>query len=219
MHSDEVLRDMQENYHKTTPPKRIPPRTRFLIGLTIALLIILMIVPYYAFKGNPEPNKKALSKLELPEISNPGGQLKGLEYAGQLNTTDTIRNLAIKIASTACKQTTNAEICIAKALFYYVQDKIIYLDDPAREFVQHPEQTLLGAGDCEDKAVLLYSLTRAVGIPSRIVTVPNHAFIQIYLRNAPTKYKTKDQWINLDPTCQGCKFGELDPKYVKYIEY
>jgi len=55
----------------------------------------------------------------------------------------------------------------------WVADNIRYVSDPYRgEYVQHPIETLrLRAGDCEDFAVLLTSLYRAVGLRAVLIDV------------------------------------------------
>jgi transglutaminase-like putative cysteine protease len=54
-----------------------------------------------------------------------------------------------------------------RALFHYVRDSIVFVNDPAgTEWVQSPRYTIAsGAGDCDDRAVLLAALLRSIGVP------------------------------------------------------
>lgn len=60
-----------------------------------------------------------------------------------------------------------------QALHRFVRDKIRYVKDiRGVETVQTPDATLqMGAGDCDDKSVLLASLLESIGHPTRFVAV------------------------------------------------
>lgn len=176
-----------------------------LIVMLIISIIILWAVPYYWIDQNPEP--KHVSQLEdLDPVSLNRSGLLSIDEAVLIETSPKIRQSAIRIVTEACPE---SEICYAKALFYYVRDNIQYLKDPEKEYIQLPEETILGAGDCEDKAILLYSLMKAIGIRSRIVLIPKHAYNEILIPDAPRRYKQDNGWIALDSTCRQCSFGEI----------
>ena len=71
-------------------------------------------------------------------------------------------------------------------------------------------------GDCDDHAVLLANLMRSIGIYTDFVHVPRHVYIRIYLPEAPKKYLDEEGWIELDPTCKHCEFGEIPRQYWDY---
>jgi transglutaminase-like putative cysteine protease len=96
-------------------------------------------------------------------------------------------------------------------MFYFVRDNIEYVNDPVKkEYIKGAKETLVSkVGDCDDHSVLLANLLQAVGIDARFVLITNHIYVQIYLEDARNKYKQEDGWINLDPTCSNCEFGEV----------
>jgi len=86
-----------------------------------------------------------------------------------------------------------------RALFDFVQRRIRYLGDARGiETLQTPLETLqLGAGDCDDKAMLLSALAEIIGYPTRFVAVgmqPDR-FSHVYV-----EAKLRDSWIPLDAT-------------------
>ncbi len=178
---------------------------KILIGFFMALIIILMIVPYYSIKYNPEP--KPIGEIEKNwDFNYTNTRLDSLYDVPGMQISNIVRGVSIQITSQACKP---SEVCYAKALFYFVRDDINYLSDPKYEYIQSPEETLLGAGDCEDKSILLAFLMESIGIRSRIVVIPGHAYVEVFISNAPNRYKSKNGWIPLDTTCSYCKFGEI----------
>jgi transglutaminase-like putative cysteine protease len=54
------------------------------------------------------------------------------------------------------------------ALFRFVRDRITFIGDVAGvETLQSPRYTLrVGAGDCDDRAILLAALARSIGVPT-----------------------------------------------------
>jgi len=98
-----------------------------------------------------------------------------------------------------------------KAIFYYVQKNIKYVNDPlTREYFSAPINTLNNpVGDCDDFSILLANLLQSIGIKTRYVLIPDHVYIQSYIPEALQKYKAEPDWINLDSTCSYCEFGEI----------
>lgn len=179
---------------------------KIILGLFLVLIIILWVVPYYGVSSNPEPKTvPPLTDINFI-ISENNSRLSSINEAILLDTSPEIRQSTIRIASQACPE---SEICYAKAIYYYVKDNIQYIEDPAYEYIQSPEETLLGAGDCEDKAILIYAMMRSIGIRATIITIPGHAYNEIYIYDAPKRYTQKNGWIVLDTTCRTCDFGEL----------
>ena len=180
----------------------------------LILLMILMIIPYYSIKLNPEPkNIPGLEiipeNIELIDLGN----ISYRSYNNYLTPNDpVIKQLADKIVTQSCKEN---RICYAKALYYFVRDNFNYVSDPlAFEYVKTPRESLIAkGGDCDDASVLLANLERAIGINTKFVFIPGHVYIQIYLPEAPKKY-SKDGWINLDATCKNCEFGEISYRNI-----
>src|SRR3972149_3009832 len=114
---EEIEKEIEEKQEK----QRKGP---FLIILAIflALLIIMMAVPYYSVKLNPEPrNIPTLSEAmtdtdyeyETLEYENPYDMPKFLEP-----TDPVVKGAADRIVTKSCES--SGKICYAKALFYFV---------------------------------------------------------------------------------------------------
>jgi transglutaminase-like putative cysteine protease len=52
-------------------------------------------------------------------------------------------------------------------------------------------------GDCEERSAVFVALCRAVGIPARLVWVPNHNWAEIYLQD----YRGKGHWVPVHTSC------------------
>ncbi len=182
---------------------------RALVAVFMAGIIILMVVPFYAVKHNPEPGP--VSSLDVSWKINQTSRIASIDDIYDLEITSVVRGASIQITSRACK---GSDICNAKALFYYVRDNIRYLPDPPYEYIQSPDETLMGAGDCEDQAILLAYLLKSVGIRSRLVLIPGHAYVEAWMPDAPRKYQS-DGWVAMDATCSSCGFGEVATPSVR----
>lgn len=81
-----------------------------------------------------------------------------------------VRSLAVSLTNAANQKDWFNE---AKILHRFVRDKIRYVKDiRGVETVQTPDVTLsIGAGDCDDKSVLLASLLESIGHPTRFVAI------------------------------------------------
>lgn len=96
--------------------------------------------------------------------------------------------------------------CEVKTLFEFVRDQITYRRDPVGvERVQDARRTLLfGAGDCDDKSVLLATLLAALGHPSCFTVLGSapgnyaHVFVTV---QGPTGN------VALDPTHERAPAG------------
>lgn len=205
----ELEEHMQESAHEITHEhKGIHGPAKVIIGLFLTLLMILFIVPIYSVRLDPEPQPMPIPVIVIGNIPEP---LPRIQDVTTLEVSQTVRLTSLKLTA-GCK---DSQVCNAKALFYYVRDNIRYISDPPYEYIQQPEETLIGAGDCEDKAILLLMLMKSIGIRSRIVIIPGHAYTQIYMPESSARYHDKEGWINLDTTCSECGFGELPPTSAK----
>lgn len=88
----------------------------------------------------------------------------------------------------------------ANAIFEYVKRGIVYRRDPeGAEWISDPFVTLNDKlGDCDDHAILVSALSKAVGLPARFVTVKtinpdvyNHVFAGIFVNG---------KWLAADTT-------------------
>lgn len=73
-----------------------------------------------------------------------------------------------------------------RTLFEYAQQRIRYMSDIADvETISAPEQTIAtGAGDCDDKAILLATMLEIAGFPTRLIATGYNApdtFEHVYL--------------------------------------
>jgi len=186
----------------------------YIIALFIVLLMTISIVPYYYIKQDPYPKA-------IPEIDD----VVGKRFSIGINKTDNradynqflrpndplVKQAATFIATYGCDSN---KICQAKAEYYFVKDRFTYVSE-YDEYIQTPQEMLATrGGDCDDHAVLLANLMRAIGIPTKFARAPRHVYIKIYLEDAPKKYKDEEDWIPLDPTCKHCEFGEIPAKYA-----
>jgi len=88
----------------------------------------------------------------------------------------------------------------AEEAFYFVRDTIKYVRDP-NEVWRTAERTLdLGVGDCDDQAILLCSLFRALGEPSKVLIIElpmgGHATVELRpgeIRDPTIKHMRFDQ--------------------------
>jgi hypothetical protein len=150
--------------------------------------------------------------------------------------TPEVRNLAVSLG----KKFAAGDFKQARRVYEYVRDEITYIHDPfGIEEIQPPEITMkLGAGDCDDKAVLLAALLISIGFQTCffLADIDNdnyadHVYAGVYLPDAPELYKPfqkkllldgKDlhDWIPLDPTYEDSDFGVVpivDIGILKYV--
>lgn len=128
-------------------------------------------------------------------------------------TSPAIRGLALKLTNKgfgapgglASKDFTGE----ARRLFTFVRDQIRYVKDPdGAEFLHTPEWVLkIGAGDCDDKAILLAALLLSIGHTPRFIAVAfepdnfSHVWVQDYLNG---------KWVDLEAT-ELLPFGQSIP--------
>jgi hypothetical protein len=184
----------------------------YILSLFMVLLLLLWIVPHYSIRLDPEPknipSKEGIlpEKIDFVERNNTIFAIN--DFVELINPNDSlIKQTASKIASQSCD---GGKVCQAKAIFYFVRDNFNYVSDPRTEYIESAREVLAtGGADCDGMAVLLANLQEAIGVETRFVFIPGHVYVQIKLDDALKKYKTQDGWINLDPTCSYCEFGEI----------
>ena len=133
------------------------------------------------------------------------------------STNIAVRQRAVQLTRFLPQKDFSAEIA---ALFDFVQNRIRYVRDVQGVETLHTAERVLinGAGDCDDKSVLLAALLLSIGYPARFVAVgfknPNaceHVFVQTRAPGGP--------WFSLDATMPN-RMGWAplgDPKLKKAI--
>ena len=186
---------------------------RFIIMLFLLLIIVMWVFSYYAVKVDPSP--KRIPSIDEVFVQNfevnisTDRNIINKDYRKLIKPNDPVVKLvADKIVSIGCE---GSKVCQAKAIFYFVRDNFQYVADPnAFEYVKDARESLVTKTlDCEDGAILTASLLEAIGVNTRLVFIPRHAYIDILLPEATNRYKQKDGWISLDVTCKNCNFGEI----------
>lgn len=184
---------------------------RIILAIFLLLLVILMTIPYYGVKLDPNPKEipsyedVVPSDLRAEERTNASTRN---DFYRLVNGNDQeIKMIADKIASYGCS---SEKVCQAKAIYYFVRNNLVYVSDPKYEYLKGPKETLITkSGDCDDHAILLANLMEAIGIKTEFVFVPNHVYNKIYLPDARSGYKIKGtDYVELDATCKICEFGE-----------
>lgn len=89
--------------------------------------------------------------------------------------------------------------CEVQKLHAFVRDNIRYLQDITNVETLHSAEKVLefGAGDCDDKCILLASLLESIGHPTKFVAIGFQPgiFSHVYLET-----KIGDTWIPLETT-------------------
>lgn len=157
-------------------------------------------------------------KLDPPYRYNPA------PYFGIMNGLVEPDDLAVRKAAAESSEAYPGAFNIYQvcALFDRVSVDINYINDPRGNDIWEPANATLkiGAGDCEDQAILLASLIEAVGGTTRLYLTDNHAFaavhignetettngiiegVRAYYGNVDVYYLTDDygSWLMLDPS-------------------
>lgn len=122
-----------------------------------------------------------------------------------------VRNAVIRAVSMVPPHNIPRQV---RAWFEFVRDRIYFLHDPhGTEWLQSPRVTLqAGAGDCDDRAVLLAAGLRAFGVPAmfKVVAVDrrrpgsmSHVYVVANLGG---------RQIALDPTYGQNNLGDEPPR-------
>jgi transglutaminase-like putative cysteine protease len=223
-HHEEIIKEAEEDNKEPSNWYKGP--IKIILGLFMLLLIIMMVVPFYGVKQNPEPNyTPTLEEVFYYNytLSNKTFVIDSVsDFRMFVNSGDpVIKNTANKIVTVSCKHSN--KVCYAKSLYYFIRDNFQYISDPVDfEYVEKTEDFLIsGGGDCESGTLALANLIESVGIRTELVLIPGHAFLRINLPEAISSYKSENDWIYLDWTCKNCIFGERPYESVgkseKYI--
>ncbi len=184
-----------------------------IIALLLIIIILLWLIPYHSVLTHPFPSRvPSINSVISGELMIP--ERPASNKIGDYVVVDSqIKMIANKIVVEACSKPDKR--CYAEALFLFVRDNIDYVYDPVNEYFELPHETInAGAADCDGMSILLASLLESVGIKSRFdFSIKNHVFINAWVpkRSLLKIFSDDYEWINLDPTCKGCKPGELVP--------
>ena len=184
---------------------------KLIVGLFVLMILIFSFIPYYVLKLDPNPNYEKINSIEVEElIPEVKGRVTNIESTSKIVSVRDYRILATKIASESCSW--ESDVCYAKALYYFVRDRVKYVSDPDKQYVQLPSETLMSkGGDCEDKAILLATLLEAIGLDADVGLTHDHAFVRVQLANALWRYKADEDYVYLDPVGDNT-FGEISFK-------
>lgn len=124
----------------------------------------------------------------------------------QYKTAIPVRTLAVALTNGNRQKDWLAEV---KALHAFVRDKIRYVRDVVDvETLQTPDITLkTGAGDCDDKSMLLAAMLESIGHPTRFVAIgfqPDE-FSHVYVES-----RVGNKWLPLETT-EPVHIGWLPP--------
>lgn len=160
----------------------------------------------------------------MPEKSSPVYRHNPSPYFETINqlvepAEPEIREKAVQVARTYPGAYNIYQVC---ALFDMVKEKVEYVSDPRGNDIWEPANVTLkiGAGDCEDQAILLSSMLEAIGGTTRVYLTNTHAFAAVYIGNGTdatsaaikgvrayygnvdVNYLTDEygSWLMLDPT-------------------
>lgn len=128
-----------------------------------------------------------------------------------------VRNVAVQLTTTGFLNGTGLQQKDyegeARRLFAFVRDDIRYVRDTDGVEILHDPATLLqtGAGDCDDKSILLAALLGSLGAQTRFVAISTepgafcHVWVQVYLPP-----EAGGRWVDLEPT-EPVPFGQSVP--------
>jgi transglutaminase-like putative cysteine protease len=110
-------------------------------------------------------------------------------------TEPTVRNTAVQIAA---RSEGTFRVEQVAAIWSHVRERWRYVNDPrGREYVAMPRESIANqyAGDCDDFAVTLAAMIRAIGGEARVVFMEGarggHAYAEACVREDPTTVATK----------------------------
>jgi transglutaminase-like putative cysteine protease len=198
--------EAESNEEILIPHKRNPFYA--IIALVTAIALFFLSIQVYFYLIRPEPvdiPKLADIQTFLPDESLPFTSHHPEEVSLVVDESrEDIKKVANFIAAQSCREADR--VCQSKALFYFVRDEISYVPDESfHDALENPLTVLqTGGADCEDMAVLLIALQKAIGNKTRLVFVPGHAYAQVSIPG----YRD-GKWMNLEATCSDCQFGEL----------
>lgn len=187
-----------------------------LLKYTLLVFSILFVLTWFVDSSDNDANPKRIPSIE--EVVPKNIEVDKTHYnqitAAVVKGNDpVIKEVADKVVVKACGNSN--KLCHAKALYFFVRDKFVHIDDPTNgEFVKTARQTLITrGGDCDDVSVLLASLLNSIGTKTKFVYVPGHVYVQAYLPEVLKDHSAEESFVNLDPSCVDCEFGEISPEF------
>ncbi len=100
----------------------------------------------------------------------------------------------------------------------FVQGAVSYVPDTRGEHPKYPVETLVKAGDCEDKAILLAAFLRAIGYRVALLYFagnPGHMAVGVECRTCTGSFYRRDgvKYFYLEATAPDWAVGEVPPEY------
>lgn len=193
------------------PRKKSPYYALVALITAVALFLLSIQAYFYLIRPYPVdiPSLEEVSSFLGSELEQPFSSHRSDEVKRVIESVrDNIKQVANFIAAKSCREADR--VCQSKAIFYFVRDEIKYVpDERFHDQLENPLTVLkTGGADCEDTAVLLLALEKAIGNKVRLVFVPGHAYAQVSIPD----YRG-EKWLNLEATCKTCQFGEL-PNHI-----
>jgi hypothetical protein len=135
--------------------------------------------------------------------------MRSLAFSGSQDID--VRTQAMRVTQGALQKDYRTEACLCLA---FCRDQIRYVRDiRSVEVLQMPVWTLkLGAGDCDDKSMLLAAMLASIGYRVRFIAVAfapeqfSHVWVQAWVGN---------NWLDLEPT-EPLSCGERIPSQGAY---
>lgn len=213
---EDIIEDVEEDIEDSWT-KFKKSGFKWVLASFLILVFVFSLVPLYFISLDPSPkNIPSLSDVVPSDLSY--ARINSTVYSDYIIVDSEIKTIADNIAVSSCPS--GSKVCHAKAMFYFVKDNLEYVSDPtAFEYVKTAKESLVNkGGDCDDASVLLSTFLNAVGINTRLVFVPGHVYVEAWIPEARGKYKSEDNWVPMDSTCQYCEFGEISFSSSKQIK-
>ncbi|TFH04290.1 MAG: transglutaminase family protein, partial [Methanosarcina sp.] len=160
--------------------------------------------PYF-MKGYTADLKPMPEKVTQKYRYNPAYYFKKINRLVE-SAEPTVRGRAAEVARSYPGAYNIYQVC---ALFDMVKEEIEYVSDPRGNDIWEPANVTLriGAGDCEDQAILLSSMLEAVGGTTRVYLTDNHAFAAVYIGNGTDSTDTAVKGVR-------AYYGNVDVNYL-----
>jgi len=160
--------------------------------------------PYF-MKGVVTDLKPMPEKITPKYRYNPAYYFKTINRLVEPSEPD-VRARAAEIARSYPGAYNIYQVC---SLFDMVKEDIEYVSDPRGNDIWEPANVTLriGAGDCEDQAILLSSMIEAVGGTTRVYLTDNHAFAAVYIGNGTGAVEAEVKGVR-------AYYGNVDVNYL-----
>jgi transglutaminase-like putative cysteine protease len=189
---------------------KLPEKEKASFSIVLWLLAETSEGKWHEYK--PYSMKSFTVKLKpMPEKSALMYRYNSASYFGTINrlvepAEVDVREQAVEVARLYPGAYNIYQVC---ALFDKVKERVKYVSDPRGNDIWEPANVTLkvGAGDCEDQAILLSSMLEAVGGTTRVYLTNTHAFTAVYIGN-----KTSD--VNASVKGIRAYYGNVDVNYM-----